>query len=166
MKVEREEFILGLEEETKKEMVVSLTSRHCDIEAGGCELDKARIVAAVAEGGGQPSLARDMRILTRTNESTMLRTHDNTFSSSFSHHKLLNARAVVTYNSAVASVGIRPDFFRKDRDEEVCTLWDMIKVMTEVTNDRPSSEVVYRARKYHETSYSKFIRYSCDITKY
>merc|ERR1719369_1112047 len=38
------------------------------------------------------------------------------------------------------------------------TLWDMARAMSGVTKDRPSSEVVTRARKYLETSHSKFIR--------
>ena len=37
-------------EETKKEMVESLTSRHWDSVASEWELDKARILAAVAGG--------------------------------------------------------------------------------------------------------------------
>ena len=122
------------------------------------------------------SLARDISIITRTNDSTMSRTHDNNISSSLSHHELLCARAVNSYNSAVASGGIRPDLvacmanlFSEDRDQEVCTLWDKAQAMTGVTMDRPSSEVVSRTRKYMKTSHSKFIRYiniSCDITEY
>ena len=117
-------------EETKKETVESLTSRHWDSVAREWELDKARILAAVAGGGGQDmselSLARDMSTVTRTHDSTVSRTHDNTLTSSLSHHELLYARAVVTYNSAVASGGVRPDLmasmaqlFSEDRDQEV-----------------------------------------------
>eukprot|EP00090_Calanus_glacialis_P035065 TRINITY_DN59943_c0_g1_i1.p1 TRINITY_DN59943_c0_g1~~TRINITY_DN59943_c0_g1_i1.p1 ORF type:complete len:802 (-),score=330.13 TRINITY_DN59943_c0_g1_i1:97-2502(-) len=169
LKAEREEAILGLLEETKKETVESLTSRHWDSVAREWEMDKARILAAVAGGGGQDmselSLARDMSTITRTHDTTMSRTHDNTLTSSLSHHELLYARAVVTYNSAVASGGVRPDLmdsmaqlFSEDRDQEVVTLWDMARAMSGVTKERPSSEVVTRARKYLETSHSKFIR--------
>ena len=86
-----------------------------------------------------------------------------------SHHELLYARAVVSYNSAVASGGIRPDLmasmanlFSEDRDQEVCTLWDMAKAMSGVTKDRPSSEVVSRARKYLKQATPRYR--SCDRT--
>jgi len=161
LKAEREEAILGLLEETKRETVESLTSRHWDSVAREWEVDKARILAAVAGGGGQDmselSLARDMSVVTRT--------HDNTITSSLSHHELLYARAVVTYNSAVASGGVKPDLmdtmanlFTEDRDQEVCTLWDMVIAMSSVSKDRPCTEVVQRARTYLETSHTKFIR--------
>ena len=101
-----------------------------------------------------------MSTITRTHDTTMSRTHDSTLS----HHELLYARAVVTYISAVASGGVRSDLmdsmaqlFSEDRDQEVVTLWDMARAMSGVTKDRPSGEVVTRARKYLERS-SKFIR--------
>ena len=112
------------------------------------------------------SLAMYMSTITRTNDSTVSRTNDNNIFSSLSHHELLYARTVISYNSAVASGGIRPDLtasranlLSEDRDQEVCTLWDKATAMTGVTMDRPSSEVVSRTRKYLETSHSKFIRY-------
>ena len=46
---------------------------------------------------------------TRILYTIMSRTHDNTLTSSLSHHKLLYARDVVTYNSVVASGGVRLD---------------------------------------------------------
>jgi len=51
------------------------------------------------------------------------KTHDNTLTSRVSNHELLHARAVVTYNSGVASGWVRPDLmdsmaslFSEDRD--------------------------------------------------
>ena len=101
-----------------------------------------------------------MSTINRTHNTTMSRTHD----SSLSHHELLYARAVVTYNCAMASGGARSDLidsmaqlFSDDRDQEMVTLLDMARAMSRVTKDRPSDEVVTRARKYLERS-SKFIR--------
>ena len=54
LKAEREEAILGLLEETKKETVESLTSRHWDSVAREWEMDKARILAAVVGWGAGP----------------------------------------------------------------------------------------------------------------
>jgi len=170
LKAEREEAILGLLEETKKETVESLTSRHWESVAREWEMDKARILAAVAGGGGQDmsdlSLSRDMSTITRTHDSTITKTHDGTMASSLSHHELLYARAVVTYNSAVAGGGIRPDLmssmsalFSEDKDQEVCTLWDMAKAMSSsVTKDKLNADVVNSAKKYLEASHAKFIR--------
>lgn len=169
LKAEREEAILGLLEETKKETMENLSNKHWDAVAREWEADKARILAAVAGGGGQDmsdlSLARDMTSVTRTHESTLSRTHDTVIASTLSQHELLYARAVVTYNSAVASGGIRPDLmenlsglFSEDRDQEVVTLWDMANAMAGLNKDRPASDVVSRARKYLETSHAKFIR--------
>ena len=45
--------------------------------------------------------------------------------------------------------------FSEDRDQLVVTLWDMVRAMC---GDRPSNEVISRARKYLVTSHSKFIR--------
>jgi len=41
--------------------------------------------------------------------------------------------------------------------QDVVTLWDVARAMSGVTEDRPSSEVVTRAKKYLETSHSKLI---------
>ena len=48
--------------------------------------------------------------------------------------------------------------FSEDRDQLVVTLWDMVRAMCGANKDRPSNEVISRARKYLVTSHSKFIR--------
>ena len=39
--------------------------------------------------------------------------------SALSHHELVYARAVVTYNSSVASGGVKPDLWTEEREPEV-----------------------------------------------
>lgn len=156
LKTEREEAILGLLEETKRETVESLTARHWDNVAREWELDKSRILAAVAGGGGadmaELSLARDISTVSRTHDSTMAG------ASCLSQHELLYARAVVTYNEAVASGGVKPDLleslsglFSEEKEPEVASLWSMTRAMS-------GGEVVARARGYLEEAHLKFVR--------
>ena len=111
LKAEREEAILGLLEETKKETVESLTTRHWDNVMREWERDKARILSAVAGGGGgqgagadmsELSLARDMStsFVSRTRDTGVTsRGADTTLvSSSLSHHEL----EVVLINLGIA----------------------------------------------------------------
>jgi len=174
LKAEREEAILGLLEETKKETVESLTSRHWDCVMREWERDKARILAAVAGGGGagadmsELSLARDVStsFVSRTRDNVSVRQGDTTLvSSSLSHHELAYARAIITYNSSVASGGVKPDLlpmladlWTEDREPEVTTVWDMVKAMSSVTTDRSSAQIISSAKTYLEGSYIKFIR--------
>ena len=180
LKAEREEAILGLLEETKRETVESLTSRHWDCVVREWERDKARILSAVAAGGGgagadmtELSLARDLStsFVSRTRDSaaaaTSSRPGDTTLvTSALSHHELVYARAVVTYNSSVAAGGVRPDLlammadlWAEDREPEVSTVWDMVRAMAELGTERASNDIVSCAKKYLEKSYIKFIRY-------
>ena len=181
LKAEREEAILGLLEETKRETVESLTSRHWDCVVREWERDKARILSAVAAGGGgagadmtELSLARDLStsFVSRTRDSaaaaTSSRPGDTTLvTSALSHHELVYARAVVTYNSSVAAGGVRPDLlammadlWAEDREPEVSTVWDMVRAMAELGTERASNDIVSCAKKYLEKSYIKFIRYA------
>ena len=163
LKAEREEAILGLLEETKRETVERLQTRHWEAVSKEWELDKQRILSAVSGGGGadmaELSLAREV--------STVSRLHDTTLSgaSCLSHTELLYARTVVTYNTAVAGGGVRPDLladfaglFSEEKDQEVFQVWEMASCMSSLPKDRPSAAVVLRARASLETSYSKFLR--------
>ena len=85
--------------------------------------------------------------------------------SALSHHELVYARAVVTYNSSVASGGVKPDLlamlsdlWTEEREPEVATVWDMVRAMAEVGKERTGNDVVSCAKKYLEKSYIKFIR--------
>ena len=85
--------------------------------------------------------------------------------SALSHHELVYARAVVTYNSSVASGGVKPDLlamlsdlWTEEREPEVATVWDMVRAMAEVGKERPGTEVISCAKNYLEKSYIKFIR--------
>ena len=142
LKAEREEAILGLLEETKRETVESLTSRHWDCVVREWERDKARILSTSSRPG-------DTTLVT----------------SALSHHELVYARAVVTYNSSVAAGGVRPDLlammadlWAEDREPEVSTVWDMVRAMAELGTERASNDIVSCAKKYLEKSYIKFIR--------
>ena len=173
LKAEREEAILGLLEETKRETVESLTSRHWDCVVREWERDKARILSAVAAGGGgagadmtELSLARDLStsFVSRTRDSaaTSSRPGDTTLvTSALSHHELVYARAVVTYNSSVAAGGVRPDLlammadlWAEDREPEVSTVWDMVRAMAELGTERASNDIVSCAKKYLERATS------------
>lgn len=86
--------------------------------------------------------------------------------SALSHHELVYARAVVTYNSSVASGGVKPDLltmlsdlWTEEREPEVATVWDMVRAMAEVGKERAGNDVISCAKKYLEKSYIKFIRY-------
>ena len=85
--------------------------------------------------------------------------------SALSHHELVYARAVVTYNSSVASGAVKPDLlamlselWTEEREPEVATVWDMVRAMAEVGKERQGTEVIACAKKYLEKSYIKFIR--------
>ena len=174
LKAEREEAILGLLEETKKETVEAVTARHWDGVVREWERSKAKILSAVAGGGGaaadmsELSLARDLStsFVTRTRDITSTLGRDSALvSSSLSHHELLYARAVVTYNSSVAAGGVKPDLlklladlFSEEREQEVTTLWEMVAALAQVGKDRTSGEIIACAKKYLEKSYVKFIR--------
>ena len=177
LKAEREEAILSLLEETKKETVESVTARHWDAVAREWERNKAKILSAVAGGGGagsdmsELSLARDMSssFVTRSRDmsSTVAGREPGATltTSSLSHHELLYARAVVTYNSSVASGGVKPDLlkllaslFSEEREPEVWTLWEMVAALAPVGKERVSGEIISCAKKYLERSYIKFIR--------
>ena len=169
LKAEREDAILGLLEETKRETVESVAARHWDAVAREWEQDKARILAAVAGGGGQEmselSLARDLTSVSRLQESLLSRTADSAAASCLSQHELQYSRAVTSYNAAVAAGGMRPDLLAslattvtEDREPEAASLWEMCRAMAAVGRDRSSGEVVAAARKYLETSHVKFVR--------
>ena len=88
--------------------------------------------------------------------------------SALSHHELVYARAVVTYNSSVASGGVKPDLltmlsdlWTEEREPEVATVWDMVRAMAEVGKERAGNDVISCAKKYLEKSYIKFIRSVC-----
>merc|ERR1719464_1948030 len=114
----------------------------------------AKILSAVAGGGGaaadmsELSLARDLStsFVTRTRDLTTTLGRDSALaSSSLSHHELLYARAVVTYNSSVAAGGVKPDLlkllaelFSEEREPEVCTLWGMVAAIAQVGKERAS----------------------------
>ena len=109
---------MGLLEETKKESVEAVTSRHWDCVTREWERDKARILAAVAGGGGgagadmtELSLARDLStsFVSRTRDQNVTSTARDLVTSALSHHELVYARAVVIYNSTVAEGGVKPD---------------------------------------------------------
>ena len=77
--------------------------------------------------------------------------------SALSHHELVYARAVVTYNSSVAAGGVRPDLlammadlWAEDREPEVSTVWDMVRAMAELGTERASNDIVSCAEKYLE----------------
>ena len=58
------------------------------------------------------SLARDLStsFVSRTRDSVSTRGGDTTLvSSSLTHHELVYARAIITYNSSVAGGSIKPD---------------------------------------------------------
>ena len=108
-------------------------ARHWEAVSREWELDKARILSAVAGGGGadmaELSLAREV--------STVSRIHDSTLAgaSSLSQSELSYARAVVDYNTAVAGGGLRPDLlatfaslFSEEKDPEVWGLWEYISM--------------------------------------
>ena len=164
-------------EETKKESVEAVTSRHWDCVTREWERDKARILAAVAGGGGggagadmtELSLARDLStsFVSRTRDQNVTSTTTRDLvTSALSHHELVYARAVVTYNSTVAGGGVKPDLmalladlWSEDREPEVTTVWDMVRAMAGVNSERNSNDVINCAKKYLEKSYIKFIRY-------
>ena len=138
-------------------------ARHWEAVSREWELDKARILSAVAGGGGadmaELSLAREV--------STVSRIHDSTLAgaSSLSQSELSYARAVVDYNTAVAGGGLRPDLlatfaslFSEEKDPEVWGLWEMATAMASLPKERPAAEVVKRARSNLEAAYSKFLR--------
>lgn len=163
LKSEREEAILGLLEETKRETVERLQARHWEAVAKEWETDKARILSAVSGGAGadmaELSLAREVSTVTRIHDSTLAG------ASSLTQAELLYARVVVEYNTAVAAGGVRPDLlanfaglFSEEKDQEVWNLWDMASCMGGLAKDRPAQDVVTRARGCLEVSYSKFIR--------
>jgi len=163
LKAEREEAILGLLEETKRETVERLQARHWEAVAREWEADKARILAAVAGGGGadmaELSLAREVTNVSRIHDSTLAG------ASSLSQPELLYARAVVDYNTAVAAGGIKPDLlasfaalFEEDKEPEVWGVWEMAAAMGSLPQGRPPAEVVARARANLEGQYTKFLR--------
>ena len=177
LKAEREEAILSLLEETKKETIESLTARHWDSVAREWERNKAKILSAVAGVGGagsdmsELSLARDMSssFVTRTRDMSSTVTGQNPganlTTSSLSHHELLYARAIVTYNSSVANGGLKPDLlkmlaalFTEEREPEVCSLWEMVSALSTVGKERTSAEIIACSKDYLEKSYIKFIR--------
>ena len=151
----------------------AVTSRHWDCVTREWERDKARILAAVAGGGGagadmtELSLARDLStsFVSRTRDQNVTVTRD-LVTSALSHHELVYARAVVTYNSTVAGGGVKPDLlalladlWTEDREPEVTTVWDMVRAMSGVNSERNSGDIINCAKKYLEKSYIKFIRY-------
>jgi nuclear pore complex protein Nup93 len=163
LKAEREEAILGLLEETKRETVERLQARHWEAVAREWELDKARILSAVAGGGGadmaELSLAREVSQVSRVHDSTLAG------ASALSQPELLYARAVVDYNTTVAAGGVRPDLlanfaglWSEEKEQEVWSLWEMAACMGSLPKDRPPGEVVTRARGNLEATYSRFIR--------
>ena len=163
LKAEREEAILSLLEETKRDTVERLQARHWEAVHREWEMDKSRILSAVAGGGGadmaELSLAREVSTVSRIHDSTMAG------ASSLSQAELLYARAVVEYNTAVAAGGLRPDLlasfaalWSEEKEQEVWSLWEMAAAMGSLPQDRPPAEVVQRARGVLEATYSKFIR--------
>lgn len=162
LKAERENAILNLLEETKKETQDTMEKLHWDAVYREWENDKQRILAAVAGGGADPGLA-DLTI----SKGEITRVHDSTLSgrSSLTHLELMYAKKVVSYNQTVASGGIRPDLmgsftaaFNEETEQEVAVLWEYVAKMADLQVDRPANQIVARSRAFLESSYTKFIK--------
>jgi len=166
LKAERENAIMGLLEETKKETAEAVERLHWEAVAQEWEADKQRILSAVmGSGGADPGLA-DLTLSTRTD---MTRQHDSVLgTSSLNHTELQYAKKVVAYNEAVSGGGVKPDLFSsfsslfpEDSEQEISVLWDMTGRMCDLPgtgNTRPALAVVQRARKYLEDAYVKYIK--------
>jgi len=162
LKSERENAILSLLEETKRETQETMEKLHWESVYREWENDKQRILAAVAGGGADPGLA-DLTI----SKGEITRLHDSTLAgrSSLSQLELQYSKKVVAYNQAVAAGGIRPDLtsslgslFPEDGNQEISVLWDYVSKMADLSSGRPSSEIVFKAREYLESAYTKFIK--------
>ena len=82
-----------------------------------------------------------------------------------SQHELSYSRAIISYSTAVAVGGMRPDLLAslaatitEDREPEAASLWEMCHTMAAVGRDSSSAEVLAAARKYLETSHVEFVR--------
>ncbi|XP_023321821.1 nuclear pore complex protein Nup93 [Eurytemora carolleeae] len=162
LKSERENAILSLLEETKKETQETMEKLHWDSVYREWETDKQRILAAVAGGGADPGLA-DLTIA----RGEITRLHDTNLGgkSSLSNLELQYAKKVVQYNQTVALGGVRPDLmgsfkslFPEEVDQEISVLWEYASKMADLPSSRPSADVVSRARSFLESSYTKFIK--------
>jgi len=165
LKAERENAILGLLEETKKETAETVERLHWEAVAQEWEADKQRILSAVmGSGGADPGLAD----ITLTARADVTRHADSVLgTSSLNHVELQYAKKVVAYNEAVSGGGVKPDLlasfaslFPEDTDQEISVLWEMTKRMSDlpVGGARPSTALISRSRKYLEDSYTKYIK--------
>ena len=155
----------------------SVTARHWDSVVREWERNKAKVLSAVAGGGGAGADMSELSLARDLSSSFVTRSRDLSYTvagrdpgaslttSSLSHHELLYARAVVTYNSSVASGGVKPDLlkllaelFSEEREPEVCTLWGMVAAISQVGKERASGDIISCSKKYLERSYIKFIR--------
>jgi len=162
LKSERENAILSLLEETKKETQETMEKLHWEAVYREWENDKQRILSAVAGGGADPGLA-DLTI----SKGEITRLHDSTLSgrSSLTHLELQYAKKVVQYNETIAAGSIKLDLmgsfaslFPEESDQEISVLWEYASKMADISVTRPVGEVVARARAYLESAYTKFIK--------
>jgi len=162
LKAERENAILNLLEETKKDTQETMEKLHWEAVYREWENDKQRILSAVAGGGADPGLA-DLTI----SKGDITRVHDSALAgrSSLSSLELQYSKKVIEYNQIIAAGGIKPDLlnsfaslFPEESDQEISTIWDYAKKMSALPSSRPSSTVVALAREYLEETYIKFIK--------
>jgi len=165
LRAEREEAILGLLEETKKETVESLNTRHWDTVHREWETEKKRILAALSGGGGaemaELSLAREVGTVSRLHDSSM----QAGLGSRLSSTELQYAGAVVSYNESIARGALRPDFlanlqqlFKEEKEPEVASIWAMAVSLAGGSASRDAKQIVARAKSHLEGSYIKFVR--------
>ena len=178
---ERENALLSVIEETRRETFEHVERMHWDAMAAEWEGDKKRIMQAIstAGGGGGQDLLDMTRSMLRTETS---RVHDSTLHggavrSALDHTELAFAEEVARYNSAVTAGGsARPDLvekfralFPEEKDQELAVLWDIVRAMTvdlkrtsaaEKWRSTPqvAKDTVARARRYLESAFKKFVQ--------
>ena len=169
---ERENAILSVIEETRKETFDNVERIHWDSMAEEWEADKQRIMQALNGTGSAGPTTTDFVDLVQAS-----RIHDSTHHvvrSSLDQVERVFAEEVTKYNSAVVA-GSRPAadlvnrfgaLFQEDRDREISVLWQMVKAMASGTSGysakqrtgaAASKDLVGRAKRYLEEAFKRFV---------
>jgi len=170
---ERENALLAVIEQTRKNTFEEVERRHWECMEGEWEREKQKILNALLGSGGQESFQfqHDPQMLCSETEINRGR-------SNLDHIEMAYARQVFVYNEHVIEKGILPslvDMFlevaQNINDQSVTDLWQLVKSMSEIPlgqmfGNQPAairrdkgiqSHLVAQARGYLEVNYVRYM---------
>ena len=169
LKNERENAILSVIEETRRDTFENAERLHWESTLGEWETEKQRILNDLAGGvcGSEISHGLFTSAGAAVPTGSLSRIHDSTLGvrSPLDATEMAYSSKVIAYNEAIIKGGLRPDLikefsqlFPEEKDQEAAVIWNMVEAMVEGLPPQPKiNDTTHAIKERISTATSKAI---------